>query len=517
MNDDEHYVTRILAALGATPGRDVLWWHGRPISAGRLRDLVLSATSVMRENGVGPGRAVAALTASNSPDLLVIRYAANLLGAAMVHLRSTNAASSRDMLPIEPQVEIVLDTGTVVLAVDAPSLDRARQICARLSSAPVVAAIGDLGPDVADLSAAVPAEPAGLAAAAGRADDLAIITYTSGTTGQPKGICRSFRSWGHAVSTTEYASDRPRMLVTTPLSHTVGPMADAVLASEGTIVLHEGFSPGEVLRCVSAHRITRMFVAGPQLYELLEHPALGATDTSSLRQILYGGTPASPARLAQAVEAFGPVLVQTYGTTETWEIGTLRQQDHLDPALLSTSGRISPGAEVVVLEPDGDHEVPVGAIGEVCVRSPGMLSGYWQDPDLTARALRGGWFHTGDLGFFDIRGYIHLVGRLADVIKYSGIKIYPVEVENVLLEQEGVAQAAVYGVLDADNVEHVHATVVRRPGAEVTVAELRDRVAKVLSPLHAPAVVTFSPALPLISSGKPDKRRLRAEAQSSVA
>lgn len=512
----EHYSMRIVDTLSQQPGRDALWWRGQRISAGRFRSLICAAARTMRDQGIGRGDIVAILTASNSPDMLITRYAVNLIGAAAIHLRSINAASSAEMLPIEPQLQILRETSARLLATDSPSLSRAIEIRADLNSPLVLAAVADLGPEAVDLTASggddAPPDPPAVAA-----DDLAIITYTSGTTGQPKGICRSFRAWGQAVSTTEFPEREPRILVTTPLSHTVGPMVDAVLVSGGTIFLQEGFDPGEMLSSIARHRITRVFVAAPQIYQLLDHPARKFADFSSLRQIIYGGTSASPRRLGQAVRAFGPVLVQTYGTTETWEIGTLSQREHLDPALLGTSGRQSPAARVVIRDPDNDQELPPGAVGEVCVQSPGMLTCYWKDEELTARALRGGWFHSGDLGYYDQVGYIHLVGRIADVIKYSGVKVYPIEVENALLEHPGIAQAVVCGVRDSDDVEWVTAAVVLRPGWQVTADEVRAQAAGQLSQLHAPAVVTFREAMPLAGSGKPDKKLLRAEALASLA
>ncbi|MQY05064.1 AMP-binding protein [Actinomadura macrotermitis] len=515
----QHYVQRIVDALGDDQDRPLLWWRDTALSAGGLRRMILSAAQAMLDLGVDRDWTVALLTASNSPDLLVGRYAANLLGATVIHLRSTNAASSQDALPVEPQLAMVEETSTRLLVTDAWNHARAMQIRERATNPLVLAAAGDLGPGVHDLHGPVTATASDVAraCAAVRPEDLAIITYTSGSTGTPKGICRSFRAWSHAVSTTFAPGERPRMLVTTPLSHTVGPMVDAALTSGGTLVLHEGFDPGRVLRAFAEDRVTQAFLAAPQVYRLLDHPDLPATDTSSLTRLLYGGTPASPTRMAQAVETFGPVLVQTYGTTETWEICGLPGPDHLAFERLGTAGRPSPGIDVELRDPESGEPAPAGGIGEVCVRSPGMLNGYWNDPRLTEKALRDGWFHTGDLGYFDTGGYLHLVDRLAHVIKHSGIKIYPVEVENVLLRHPAVAQAAVFGVRDRDEVEHVHAAVVLVPGRHVTVGDLQEHVRGRLSDLHVPTTLTLRSALPVISSGKLDKQRLKREAAEQLA
>jgi fatty-acyl-CoA synthase len=288
-------------------------------------------------------------------------------------------------------------------------------------------------------------------------------------------------------------------------------MVDGVLAAGGTVILHEHFDPGEVLRAVDTHRVSWAFLAAPHIYQLLDHPDLATTDLSALRQVVYGGCPASPTRLAEAVRVFGPVLRQSYGTTETWGITALTPPEHLEPALLGTVGRPLPGVRVAVRDPDSGRDLAPGETGEVCVRSPSMMDGYWADPDLTATVLRDGWVHTGDLGYLDDRGYLHLVDRIADVIKAGGIKVHPADVEKALTAHPAVAQAAVYGARDADEVEHVYAAVVLRPDATgTTVDDLRTHVAGTLSPRHAPDAITFCAGLPLTGTGKPDKRALRS-------
>ncbi len=510
VSNDRHYAARILAALSARPDRPALWWRGRESTAGDLRRSIEAAGQAMRDAGIDSASTVAILTESNSPDMLAARYAANLLGASVFHLRSTNAVSSLAHAHEESQSAMLRETECALVVTDAATIDRARALAARLDHPPRLAAFAPLGPDVVDLTAVPGQDPSPWPAI--DQEELAIITYTSGSTGQPRGIGRSFRAWQHAVSTTADMTDEPRMLVTTPLSHTVGPMADAALATGGMLFLYQDFEPGAVLEAIAEHRISRVFWAAPQIYQVLDHPTLGQTDTSSLSLILYGGTPASRDRLAQGLRVFGPVFVQTYGTTETWEIGTLSRQDHLDPALLGSSGCPSPGTRVVVRDPDTGTELPAGETGEICVQSPGMLNGYWNDPVLTARTLSGGWFRTGDLGYFDERGYLHLIDRLAHVIKYNGVKVYPTAVENALLRHPDVAQAAAFGVADSDRVEHVHAAVVPRAGRAVTEAELRQHIALSLSAEYVPHVITLRSELPFISSGKLDKQRLKREA-----
>ena len=293
-------------------------------------------------------------------------------------------------------------------------------------------------------------------------------------------------------------------------------MSDMAFAQEGIVVLLDGFDAGAVLEAIPKYRVTRICVAPPQLYQLVDHPARATTDTSSLLQILYTGCAASPQRIARALEAFGPILTQAYGMTEAMGITTLTPPEHATPRLLTTVGKPLPIVELTIRDPATDEAVPEGRTGEICVRSPFVMDGYWRDPEATARALRGGWLHTGDVGYLDATGHLHLVDRLASMIKSRGIKVYPATVEDVLLAHPTVAQAAVYRVVDKDEVEHVHATVVPQRGRSIDPAELRLHLEHKLSATHVPAQIEVRDTLPALDSGKPDKRRLSLEAERAA-
>ncbi|MFD0442162.1 fatty acid--CoA ligase family protein [Streptomyces indonesiensis] len=164
-----------------------------------------------------------------------------------------------------------------------------------------------------------------------------------------------------------------------------------------------------------------------------------------------------------------------------------------------------------VRDVDDQRDLPAGEIGEICVRSPFNMLGYWREPELTAETVRDGWVYTGDLGALDERGYVRLHGRVGEVMKTNGIKVHPTAVENALLTHPDVAQAAVYGVADGDRVEHIHAAVVLRTGGVADFTSLLDHVSGELSPKHVPAAITFHDDLPLTGAGKPDKQRLAAQ------
>ncbi|MFJ9153317.1 class I adenylate-forming enzyme family protein [Streptomyces sp. NPDC102270] len=502
-SEHDGYAARIMSILAADPEHTAVHWRGRAIAAGELAASVTRTAQALRHHGLGPGGVLGVLVAPNSPDMLAARYAAHLVGAAVCYLRSTNAGSTVPVLSTDEQVRILLDTGAAALLSDPENEDRARILARRTRDRVAVVR-----------TAAPPAGGVPRPAAGWSPEAAAVIGLTSGSTGRPKGILLSARAWTSrvdAAAASNTAGEEVRLLVTTPLSHTVGPMADAALLSGGGVVLHEQMRPEEALRAVEEHHVTRMYLATPQLYEMVDQYRLTRADLSSLRQLIYGGCAAAPTRIAEAAEAFGPVLVQGYGASECGRITFLGPHDHKDPQLAGTVGRPFPGVRIKICVPGTDDGVAVGETGEVCVNSPHLMDGYWADPARTAQALRGGWYRTGDLGHLDGEGRLHLLDRIADVIKTEGIKVYPAIVEREILTVPGVAQAAVYGVRDACNIEHVHAAVVLREGARVTPAEVRDRVRAALSTPHVPEEVLLLDTMPLKHSGKPDKSWLRRE------
>ncbi|MEV5986263.1 AMP-binding protein [Streptomyces sp. NPDC052051] len=500
--------------ISADPEKTVLSWRGTAFSAAEFTHSVRSAAHALhRHTEGGKAPVVAVLTTTNTPATLLLRYAANLAGATVVHLHTTNAVDPDDRLTADAELRILKETDATVLAVDADHLDVARRLRDRMPTPLALAGLGPLGPDVLDLTTGDAAvfDPAGIEIDPER---TAVVTYTSGTTGRPKGIAVDFRTRGWFISAGLKTGYRAAYLATLPMSHSSGATTDDSLASGGTVFLHDGFEPGAVLSAVEHHRISRLLISPPQLYQLLDHPRLSATDLSSLQMLCYTGCPASPERLAEAVKVFGAALIQVYGTSEAGAVTILMPPEHADAELRRTAGRPLLG-EVRIVGPDGTAELPAGEIGEICVRSPLAMRGYVADPGLTARTLVDGWLHTGDLGRFDDRGYLHIHGRMADVIKANGIKVHPTAVENALLTHEDVVQAAVFGTPDEDRVEHIHATVVLRDGATATTAGLREHVTAALTPNHAPARIDIRAELPLTGIGKPDRARLAADARKA--
>ncbi|MFE2144490.1 AMP-binding protein [Streptomyces sp. NPDC059456] len=510
----EHFrshVEEILDALEKEPGREALVHRGRRVSAGELRGLVHGMARALRSQGVRRGQTVTLLS-GNLPETIAARYAAGLLGCAVNHLY---AGLSADV-----HADILRDVETRALIVDPAHGERAADLAQRVQLERVLVlgagagTGGGVGPDLVQLAAGESTE-----AFEGEAQpqDICTIRHTGGTTGHPKAICTTFEQWV-SVGPDWLEQGRARALVCTTLAHAAGIMADTTLHRGGTVVLLDEFEPGAVLAAIERERITHTFLLPPLLYRLMDHPGIDRADTSSLRMLTYGGCASSPARLAAAVRRFGPVLNQFYGQNEAGGISVLSPQDHdpRRPELLRTAGKIMDGVEVAVRDAAGRH-LPAGEHGEICVRSPQVMKGYWKQPELTAEVLRDGWLHTGDIGFVDPDGYVTIVDRLKDMIVVVGGHVYTVELEDVLNSHPQVLQSAVLGVPDANLMERVHAVVVRTPGGDVDEEELRAMVRDMKGAMYEPASIEFVDALPLTDVGKPDKKLLRARATAPAA
>ncbi|AJT62150.1 hypothetical protein T261_0460 [Streptomyces lydicus] len=502
------YVEENLDVLSTRPDHEALIHQGRRVTAGEFRDLVHRMARALLAQGVGRGETVT-LLCGNLPETVAARYAANLVGARVNHLYNKLSAES--------QADIVRDVETRALIVDPRYTERAVEI-AELAPVPAVLVLGPakLGTDLLELAAQHSAEPL---AALARPDDICTIRHTGGTTGHPKGICTTFEQvrWFRGVLPEEPGFER-RQLVVTTLAHAAGHLADNTLHTGGTVVLLDDFDPAEALAAIERERITDLFLLPPLLYQLMDHPDAQHTDTSSLRMLTYGGCQASPARIADAVRRFGPVLIQGYGQNESGGVSVLTKEDHDlgRPDRLRSAGKVLADVEVAIRDESG-RDLPSGEHGEVCVRSAMIMKGYWKQPELTAEVLRDGWLHTGDIGFLDDEGYLTIVDRIKDMIVVVGGHVYTTELEDLLNSHPQVRQSAVFGVRDADRMERVHAVVVPVPGSDIDGDRLRAMVREQRGAMYEPARIGFVDALPLTDAGKPDKKELRRRAEQELA
>lgn len=352
-------------------------------------------------------------------------------------------------------------------------------------------------------------------------EDPAWLFYTSGTTGRPKGATLSHRvvlaSTMNCLADMWSYQPEDTVLHAAPLSHGSGFYLLPGLARGSLNIISDqpAFEPEAVCALIERERVSALaFLAPTMIVKLLNDGALRRHDLSSLRHASYGGGPMYAANIKQAVLELGQIWVQLYGQGETPMTATyLRAADHRwDDAdserRLSSVGVARTDVDVRILD-DDDREVGRDEIGQICVRAETVMLGYWDNPVATAETLRGGWLHTGDLGYRDEGGYIFLVDRAKDMIISAGNNIYAREVEEALLTHPTVLEVAVIGRPDDYWGESVHAVVVLRPNSVADEAELIEHVRGQIASYKKPRSIEFMPELPKNSYGKVLKTALR--------
>ncbi len=349
-------------------------------------------------------------------------------------------------------------------------------------------------------------------------EDIESLVYTSGTTGQAKGVMLSHRALLHAAMVIAWEGDArtdDRMLIVMPLFHVGGKIEQLAFWLAGaTTILHRAFEPSDVLRAIGEDGVSAAHLAPTMVARLLDHPDLAATDRSRLRIVHYASAPMAVPLLRRAIEAFGPIFLQVYGMTECITASILKPFQHvLDGApeavkRLSSAGQPCFGVRIRCVRADG-AECLVGETGEVLVHAPGLMSGYWNRNGLTLAVVEDGWFRTGDVGFTDDEGYLFIADRLKDMIISGGENIYSREVEDALMSHPAVQEASVTGVPDPEWGESVKAWIVLRPGEQVQPAELVGHCRKLIASYKKPRFFEFTPTLPRLFNGKVDKKELR--------
>lgn len=497
------WVDLVSRSLQRHPDRVAFTTPGGVLTYEQLRRLIARIAVAMRNAGVKSGDGVA-MIAPNRPEAFAALMAAQSLGARYTPLHPMGSLADH--------VTVCADAGiTTLVADESQYAEHGAALAAELEARPQVLFLGGGSPS--DVLAAPDSD--GVIPALARESDIALLGYTGGTTGRPKGVMLSHRSLVTHLYLTVAHWQLPtelRFLGSTPLTHALAGILPPVFHQGGSVVLTKGFDPEEFCATVQKHRITATFLVPSMLYVLLDHLAEHPANLSSLQTILYGAAPMSPDRLEQALDVFGPVFVQFFGQSEAPNtVTTLSKEDHdpRRPERLASCGKPHPTLDVAVLD-DDDRPCPVGKLGEVCVRGPLVMDGYWKQPEQTAETLRNGWLHTGDVGRFDEDNYLYLTDRKKDMLISGGFNIYPREVEDAVVTHPEVAAAAVIGVPDPKWGEAVTAFVVRTPGATVTSEELTALVRELKGPVHAPKTLEFLDALPLTPLGKVDKKQLRA-------
>jgi long-chain acyl-CoA synthetase len=478
-----------------------------------------SLAAVLESRGVRAGDHVLVMMA-NSPDVTAAFQAVWKLGAVIVPVTPQLAAREVRHLLEDSEARTVITSpqlAPVLAEASSGGPDRAGNRADLL----VLGATDT--PDAVDVSALVAQAKGALPIdrlANRSAGDLALLLYTSGTTGHPKGVMLSHGNLGSNVESL--ASMDPdlepfqRSLLVLPLSHSFGVMTMNVGLRVGIVsALLPRFEATAVLDSIQRHRIQRISVVPTMLTYLLHHPRRAEYDTSTLERVHSGGA-ALPDEIRRAFErAFGCRVKEGYGMSESAPTATGYRPD--EPYRPGSVGRAIPGVRVSVRN-DADQEVPRGVWGEICIQGPNVMRGYWKLPEATAEALRGGWLRSGDVGYMDEEGYVFLTDRKKDLIIKGGENISPREVEEAIHQHPAVAEVAVVGVPHSTYGEDLCAVVALKPGAAADAEELRAHTTGLLTKFKVPSRFVFIDELPKSANAKILKRELRDRlAQAAVS
>jgi fatty-acyl-CoA synthase len=487
-----------------TPDKAIAVSEGETTTYAAMATRAAALAGGLSGRGVGRGDVVALLS-YNCPEFLETIFAANYLGAIAMPINWRLAA---------PEVRYILEhSGARALACDESLVDLANGATKGIEATLVRASVSPLPPEgwttVAELrgnSATVEPVPA-------VADDVHRLMYTSGTTGRPKGvmITHANLAWKNLAHLVEFGFTSADLgLACGPLYH-VGALdltTTSLIAAGATTIMHRAFDAAEVVDEIERSRVTTVWLAPAMVNAIMALPDVERRDLSSLRVIINGGEK-MPIPLIERLQRTFPSawFADAYGLTETVSGDTFLDRDSIVTKLGSV-GRPCLYLEVDVWDEEGGS-VPAGERGEIVLRGPKVFKGYWRDPDATAAAFAGGWFHSGDIGVRDDDGYLYIVDRLKDMIVSGGENIAGSEVERVLYQHDAVQEAAVVGRPDDRWGEVPVAFVVLRRDATTTANALLDHCRGRLARFKVPTEVTFLDALPRNPSGKVLKRELR--------
>lgn len=474
------YPQPLLDALTRWPDRPAFEYEGREVVRAEVYGAVRTFVAALRAHGLGRGDGVAILTGV-SPNAFAVQLAAHVLGCRVVAVRPGWTPR---------QLAHMLGTDVAAVVVDETATPEVEEAAGEIP----LHTLEDLRTH----------PPAGELHLESRPDDIGWLFFTSGSTGNPKGCAYSYRAiashwaynpanWTPTVARLAAGYER-FLLMGTLSSQVVMDYLTFCLATGGTAVIPDRATTFE--EAIPRHRITGILCTVPRLYKLLERDGL---DVSSLRSVMVSGSPLTPQRLHDAIAKLGPVVYQAYGQTEVCLVTLLTPDDLAawpSPAAASV-GRPHPLVETEI------------RAGELYVRSPYQMDGYWNDPQQTADALgQDGWMWTRDLADFDELGFLHLIGRARDIVIVNAIIHYAGAIEQALASHPDVDQAYVVGAPDERTGEAIHAFVVPNPGRTPDLTSLAKHVGEELGDASIPHTFTILNDVPVAPSGKPDKRAL---------
>ncbi|MEV0303518.1 4-coumarate--CoA ligase family protein [Streptomyces prasinus] len=471
-------------------------------------------SAALAETGVRKGD-VLALHSPNTIAFPLAFYAATRAGASVTTIHPLATA--------EEFGKQLADSGARWIVTVSPLLETARR-AAELAGGVEEILVCDSAPghrSLIDMLASTAPEPQ---VAIDPAEDVAVLPYSSGTTGTPKGVMLTHRQIATNLAQLEpliTAGPGDRILAVLPFFHIYGLTAlmNAPLRMGATVVVLPRFDLETFLAAVQNHRITGLYVAPPIVLALAKHPLVAEYDLSSLKHVISAAAPLDASLAAACSKRLGlPPVGQAYGMTELSPGTHVVPLDAMDDAPPGTVGKLIAGTEMrIVALDDPAEDLGPGESGEILIRGPQVMKGYLGRPDATDAMIdEDGWLHTGDVGRTDEDGWLFVVDRVKELIKYKGFQVAPAELEALLLTHPGIADAAVVGARDDDGNEVPHAHVVRRPSAPgLTEDEVMAYVAERVAPYKRVRRVTFIDAVPRAVSGKILRRELRARPEEA--
>lgn len=344
-------------------------------------------------------------------------------------------------------------------------------------------------------------------------EDEALIIYTSGTMGRPRGVILTFKNLSHSprVLGTFGSSYMDTIGVALPMSHIAGFIClTQLLDGTSTMVIFDQISPQSIMESVERYKVTGFWSVPPIFQLILQYPHRKGYDTTSLKFVAMMGMTVPLALMEDFKREFPHVKVLTgFGLTETSPYITLCNPED-PPSKLGSLGRPVPGVEVKIVD-DNEMDIAQGSIGEIITRGAHLMKGYYNQPEETAKRIRNGWLYTGDVGYFDEDGYLWHLGRKDDLVIIGGLNVYPAEVENVLKQMSQVSEAAVYGISDGIRGKTLKASVVLRPGERISPRELLEFCRRNLANFKVPKQIDILDRLPKGHVGKVEKRLLARE------
>jgi len=487
----------------ATPDAPALFEHGTPISYAALWQSIEQACLLLKQHGVQAGDRVM-IVSENCHAQIALLFAVGELRAWPVIVNARLSARELEAIRAHCTPRLQLFTATV-----SPDARAHAEHCSALEIDT------ELGPICISAT-----DPAAQPERGETAAQVAALIYTSGTTGTPKGVMTSHHGLLHFArvsSTSRNMAPDDVAHGVLPISHIfgLGTVLLATMYAGASLYVEPRFSPEQTMRALAAHGVSILQGVPIMFTRLLAHiRETGApVQAPRLRYVYTGGAPLDPTLKQEVETTFGLPLHHGYGMTEYAGSLFITRIDR--PRSDTSAGEIVAGAELLIVD-EASNDVPAGSPGEIWVRGPGTMLGYYKAPEATAAVLLpGGWLNTGDIGRVDADGALFIVGRTKDLIIRSGFNVYPIEVESVINSFPGIRLSAVVGRETADHNEEVVAFVEVNPGARLDLEALRSYLKDRLSPYKRPAAIIEVPAIPATASGKLLKRELRQLAQDA--